>query len=83
MGLRSTVDISSESISKKIRNAELMKVPYTVVIGNQELTDKILKPRIRSDLIVSDKEIAPLKVDDFLNQVKNESQTRASKTSLI
>lgn len=50
MGLRAELDDSSESVSKKIREAEIMKVPYTVVIGNQEVESSRLKPRQRSDL---------------------------------
>ena len=30
--LRTTVDDSSDSFSKKIRNAELEKIPYTIIV---------------------------------------------------
>jgi len=36
-GLRPEVDDSKESVGKKIRAAQLMKVPYTLVVGDQEL----------------------------------------------
>lgn len=36
VGLRGSVDTSSESLSKKIRNAQLEKVPYMLVVGDQE-----------------------------------------------
>jgi threonyl-tRNA synthetase len=35
VGLRSLIDDSSDSFSKKIRNAELMKVPYIVIVGRR------------------------------------------------
>ncbi|MBP9821178.1 threonine--tRNA ligase, partial [Candidatus Saccharibacteria bacterium] len=35
LGLRVSADNSNESVGKKIRAAELMKIPYTVVIGEQ------------------------------------------------
>jgi threonyl-tRNA synthetase len=35
-GLRVSVDDSKESVGKKIRAAQLMKVPYTLVIGDRE-----------------------------------------------
>lgn len=38
-GLRCTLDGRSESVSKKIRDAELGKVPYMVVVGDRELED--------------------------------------------
>jgi threonyl-tRNA synthetase len=36
-GLRSFVDDAKESVSKKIRAAQLQKVPYTLVVGDREL----------------------------------------------
>lgn len=39
-GIRVDVDISNESVGKKIRNASLMKVPGKVVIGQKELDTK-------------------------------------------
>jgi threonyl-tRNA synthetase len=36
-GLRVKLDERSESIAKKIREAELLKVPYMLVIGDQEV----------------------------------------------
>jgi threonyl-tRNA synthetase len=35
-GLRVEVDERSESISKKIRDGELRKVPYMLVVGDEE-----------------------------------------------
>src|SRR6266508_1206519 len=36
-GLRAGVDDSRETVPKKIRAAELMKVPYTLVVGDREI----------------------------------------------
>lgn len=49
-GLRVTLDDSNESVGKKIRNAELMKVPYTIVVGDKERQTDLVAPRVRSDL---------------------------------
>lgn len=35
-GLRASVDDASESLGKRIRNSELMKIPYTIVVGEKE-----------------------------------------------
>ena len=35
-GLRASIDAASDSLGKRIRNAELMKVPYTLVVGEKE-----------------------------------------------
>lgn len=36
-GLRAEVDVSNESVGKKIRNASVMKVPAKIVIGQKEV----------------------------------------------
>jgi threonyl-tRNA synthetase len=81
LGLRVTVDNSNESVGKKIRAAELWKVPYTVVIGEKEVAGGDLTPRIRGDLVVSD-ETKSYNADEFFGTVANEAKTRVSKTSM-
>ena len=81
LGLRVTVDNDNESVGKKIRNAEVMKVPYTIVIGEKEIASGQVVPRIRSDLVVMP--VHPeLSVDDFLKSVANETKSRVNKTSI-
>jgi threonyl-tRNA synthetase len=36
-GLRAHVDATHESVGKKVRSAQVMKVPYTVVVGDRDL----------------------------------------------
>ena len=36
LDVRAKVDDGSDSFSKKIRNAELMKIPYTLIVGEKE-----------------------------------------------
>jgi threonyl-tRNA synthetase len=81
LGLRVSVDNDNESVGKKIRSAEIWKVPYTVVIGEKELASGRLTPRVRSDLVVIDQH-AELACDDFLKTVANETKSRVNKTSL-
>jgi len=81
MGLRAAVDSDNESVGKKIRNAELMKIPYTIVIGNKEVDTGQLVPRIRKDMEVSDQHESHT-VDEFLKTVANEAKSRVNKTSL-
>lgn len=81
LGLRMTVDNSNESVGKKIRAAELSKVPYTIVIGEKEVAGGELTPRIRKDMAVAE----PAKSytsDEFLGTVAHEAKSRTSKTSL-
>jgi threonyl-tRNA synthetase len=81
LGLRIAVDNSNESVGKKIRAAEVAKVPYTVVLGEKEINGADLMPRIRGDLAVSadTKAYTP---EEFIKTVANESKSRVSKTSL-
>jgi threonyl-tRNA synthetase len=79
--LRVTVDNDNESVGKKIRSAEMAKVPYTLVIGEKEITGDQVMPRIRKDLIVIDAH-PELASEDFLKTVANETKSRVNKTSI-
>ena len=81
LGLRLTVDNSNESVGKKIRASEVMKVPYTLVIGEKEINSGEVVPRIRKDMAVMDVPLA-LPIEHFLKTVANEAKTRTLKTSL-
>ena len=48
-GLRVEVDTSSDKLGAKIRNAQLEKVPYTLVIGDKEVEGKGVSPRTRGE----------------------------------
>lgn len=81
LGLRASVDNSNESVGKKIRAAEMMKVPYTIVVGEKEISTSQVVPRIRKDMVVQegDREIG---LEQFLGTVANEAKARVNKTSL-
>jgi len=81
LGLRVKVDNSNESVGKKIRDAEVWKVPYTVVLGEKEIGGGELVPRIRKDLVVGE-DAKSYTIHEFLKTVANEAKMRVSKTSL-
>ncbi|MGH7194364.1 MAG: His/Gly/Thr/Pro-type tRNA ligase C-terminal domain-containing protein, partial [Candidatus Saccharimonadales bacterium] len=81
LGLRLEVDNSNESVGKKIRAAELAKVPYTVVVGDKEIGSGEVTPRVRSDIAVSD-EPTSLGAEEFLKTVAHEAKARITKTSI-
>lgn len=81
LGLRVVADNDNQSVGKKIRNAELAKVPYTIVIGEKEIETSQVGPRIRKDLMSSE-EATVLPVDDFLAAVAREAKTRAGGSTL-
>ena len=39
-GIRSELDMSNETLGKKVRGAKVEKVPYFIVVGEKEMTDK-------------------------------------------
>lgn len=80
LGLRVTVDNSNESVGKKIRESEKMKMPYTIVIGEKELETSETVPRVRSDMSVNT--VGPIKLENFLKTVANESKSRTNHTTI-
>ncbi|MBA4393995.1 MAG: threonine--tRNA ligase [Desulfobacca sp.] len=47
-GIRVEIDMRNEKLGLKIREAQLQKIPYMIVIGNKEEEQKTLSPRTRS-----------------------------------
>jgi len=81
VGVRATVDGTNESVGKKIRGAEVMKVPYTLVIGEKELVSGQVMPRLRQDLVVIP--VHPeMNGEEFFETVANESKSRVNKSSM-
>lgn len=81
LGLRVRVDNTNESVGKKIRAAEVEKVPYAVVLGEKEMSGGEVVPRIRKDLEVQS-ETQARTIKEFLQTVAHEAKSRVSKTSL-
>ncbi len=48
-GIRVEVDASSERMNKKIRNAQLQKIPYMLVVGDKEEEDGLVAVRTREN----------------------------------
>lgn len=80
--IRVQVDRSNESVGKKIRNAELMKVPYTVVVGEKELETKELSPRVRADLADENRGDKAYPLETFIANLASEAKERVQKSSL-
>jgi threonine--tRNA ligase len=69
--LRASVDDSSDSFSKKIRNAEMMKVPYILIVGEKEEAASSVSVReFRS------KKQYEKSVSEFISQVTSEKKER-------
>ena len=73
-GIRATCDDRNETLNYRIRESELMKVPYTAVVGKREAADGTLAVRARG---ADGKKQEVLSVDDFLARLVDEVRTRA------
>jgi threonyl-tRNA synthetase len=80
-GLRVYVDNDNESVSKKIRSSAKAKIPYTIVVGEREVRDGIVSPRLRADIAVMDVQ-SELHFEQFIKTVANETKSRVLKSSL-
>ena len=49
LGMRATVDARSERMNAKVRDAELLKVPYIVIIGDKEVASNSVSFRSRKE----------------------------------
>jgi threonyl-tRNA synthetase len=66
-GLRVEVDKRAESISKKVRDAQVEKVNYILVVGEKEIAENTVTVRTRDNIVHGAK-----KVDDFIKQLVEE-----------
>lgn len=74
-GFHVDVDHTSESVSKKVRNAQLDQINYILTIGDQELENKTVSLRTRDNKMVGAIELA-----SFLKTIEQEKQQRSLKS---
>jgi threonyl-tRNA synthetase len=65
--LRAEIDDRQEKIGKKIRDTELAKVPFMLVVGEKEMTDQTLGVRRQGK-----GDLGALSIPDFMAMVKEE-----------
>jgi len=66
-GIRSEVDLRSERLQLKIREATLQKVPYLGIIGDKEIENNSISVRSRDG-----EDLGVLELSQFLRKVKEE-----------
>jgi|SRR5579872_3294338 len=59
-GLLCDVDDSSESVNKKIRNAQLMQINYMLTVGDKEAENHTVNMRTRDNVVHGEIALAPL-----------------------
>ena len=81
--VRYTVDDSNNSIGKKVRAAELYKVPYVVVVGAKEAESGQLGVRIRKDLVgEGTDESKQFAVGELMTAIQAEHDSRCKYSTL-
>lgn len=66
-GWRVELDERNEKLGYKIREAQLAKIPYTIVIGDSEVQAQTVAPRRRGG-----ENLAPMPLNDFIERLKSE-----------
>jgi len=71
LGLRADLDLRNEKVNAKIRDAQMQKIPYMLVLGDREAASGQVSVRHRhqGDLGVQD-------LDTFFEQIRSEIQKR-------
>lgn len=72
LGIRAQWDARNEKLGFKIREAQLQKTPYMLIIGDAEVEKRTLSVRLRSGKMVGD-----ISIDQFLSTIKSEISERS------
>ena len=72
MGLRCELDDRSEKIGYKIREAQLEKIPYMLVLGDKEAESSQVAVRSRKT-----GETQVMNLEEFMEKIGEEVKTRA------
>jgi threonyl-tRNA synthetase len=72
-GVRAELDDRTESVGRKIRDAELRKIPYMLVVGDREAADRTVSVRARHG-----GDLGTLPVEELAARVAGESRERSA-----
>lgn len=72
-GIRAESDFRGEKIGFKIREAQLMKAPYMLIIGDKEVKAGAIAVRTRKG-----EDLGQIEIDVFLNKIKKEIEEKAA-----
>lgn len=72
MEYRISIDDRSESIGKKIREAELQKIPYMLIVGKKEQEQNTVSVRQRGE-----RDLGAMKLEKFAKKIRQEIETKS------
>lgn len=70
--LRIDLDARSESIGKKIRDAEKQKIPYMLIVGKREKQNRTVSVRGRGE-----KDLGAMDIEKFISKIEKEIETKS------
>jgi threonyl-tRNA synthetase len=73
-GIRVTTDLKNDTLGAKIRNAEMEKIPYVLVVGDKEMSTNTVSVRPTGQ-----KELGIVDTEKFLIQLKDEIANKKSR----
>ncbi len=65
-------DDRNETISSKIRDSELQKIPYMLIVGQREVEAKNISVRARGE-----KDLGATTLENFISKIKEEIAKKA------
>jgi threonyl-tRNA synthetase len=68
-GVRIEKDLRNEKLNYKIREAQMAKIPYMLIIGEKEKADNTVTVRMRDG-----KNLPPMSIDEFAAKIEEESR---------
>lgn len=71
--IRAEIDSKAETMQAKIRDAQMQKVPYMLIIGDREEKENQVSVRTREN-----QNIGVLKFEEFLEKIKDEIKSRSN-----
>ena len=71
-GFRTSTDLRNEKIGYKIREAQMQKIPYMLVVGDKEVENKTVSVRTRSGV-----DEGATSLEDFIAKITVERDTKA------
>lgn len=72
IGVNCDSDLSCESLGKKVRNAQLLKINYMLTVGDKEVENKTISIRTRDNYVHGE-----AKLSHFLEKIKDEKERRS------
>ena len=72
VGIRAEVDASGDRMNAKIRDAQLQKIPYMLIVGDREVEGESVSVRLRSE-----EDLGSMSVAGLLDRMQSEIKARA------